>query len=229
MLYGKKTTAILVAAGSSTRMGGLDKCFIELGKQPVLAHTIDKFQKNDLVDHIVLVTRTESIGAVQELVRMLKADKVSAVVSGGASRQQSVLKGVAAAPIDTAYLCIHDGGRPLVSDQLITRALTACAIHGAVTAAVPVKDTIKVVEEGIVTGTPPREKLYSIQTPQVFEKALYLRACEQAKTEYTDDCQLIEAMGERVYIVEGEYTNIKLTTPEDIGIAKLLINREDHR
>lgn len=228
MIHGKKVTAILVAAGSSTRMGGVDKCFITLGDEPVLAHTIMKFQNNALIDALVVVTRAENINTVEELSYRLKANKVTAVVCGGTSRQQSVLKGVAAVPRDTAYLCIHDGGRPLVSDQLITRALSACAQYGAVTAAVPVKDTIKIVQSGVVTDTPPREMLYSIQTPQVFDKELYLCASAQAQREYTDDCQLIEAIGERVYIVQGEYTNIKLTTPEDIGVATALINREDH-
>lgn len=228
MLHDKKTAAIIAAAGSSTRMGGVDKCFLDLDGQPVLAHTMGKFQKNPLIDAIVVVTRSESIPAVKALVQAIGAHKVTAVVSGGSSRQQSVLCGVQAVSEDTAYICIHDGGRPLVSEELITRALAACAIHGAVTAAVPVKDTIKVVEGGLVTDTPPREKLYSIQTPQVFDRGLYLRACKQARAEYTDDCQLIEAMGERVYIVEGEYTNIKLTTPEDIGMAAALIKREEH-
>ncbi len=227
MLQGKKVAAIIVAAGSSTRMGGIDKCLMKLGDQPVLAHTIGKFQYNSLVDVIVVVTREETIDTVRRLSVEIGANKVVAVVSGGASRQQSVIKGVRAVPSDCACLCIHDGGRPLVSDQLITRAITACFNHGAVTAAVSVKDTIKIVDKGIVIDTPPREKLYSIQTPQVFDKELYHRAYMAAKAEYTDDCQLIEAVGECVYIVEGEYSNIKLTTPEDINLALALLNREE--
>ena len=153
--------------------------------------------------------------------------KIKTIAVGGKTRQQSVFAGVRAASEDAAYYCIHDGARPLASRQVIAGVLEAAQREGAATAAVKAKDTIKIAgPDGFILSTPDRDSLYLTQTPQVFEASLYREAMEAALAagkEYTDDCQLVEAIGRRVYMAGGDYANIKLTTPEDQIVAEALL------
>ena len=219
----ERVAAVIVAAGSSTRMG-MPKMLLSLKGQPVIVHTMRAFQNSAEIDEIVLVTRDEDLDTMRELARANGIDKLTAVVCGGSDRQKSVANGVRACHADTAYFAIHDGARPLISAECIANVVSAAKRDGAAAAAVRVKDTIKVVDEhGFVQSTPDRERLWSVQTPQIFEKSLYVRAMdyvEDTGLEVTDDCRMVEAIGHPVRLIEGEYTNLKITTPEDIHIAE---------
>ncbi len=217
------TTAIVVAAGSSTRMG-VPKQFLTLGDRPVIAHTLAAFEKSASINEIVLVARPDDIDTLRELAREYAITKLSAIVPGGDTRRLSVANGVRACSPQTAILAIHDGARPLVSQNGISAVVEAAKTGGAAALAVRVKDTIKVADaNGVVVSTPDRATLWSVQTPQVFGRDLYLRAMEFADAnalEVTDDCQMVEAVGFPIRLVEGEYTNLKITTPEDIRVAE---------
>ena len=214
MVEGRKVTAIIVAAGASRRMG-FDKLFYPLQGAPVLAHTLAAFDAHPMVDAIVVVAG-ENIDRVRRLAG--EYPKVTAVVRGGATRAGSVKAGLAAAG-GGGLVAIQDGARPFVSEAVITRTLAAAARCGAAAPAVPVKDTVKVVQpDGFVRATPPRETLRAVQTPQVFDAARYARAlagCDEAAV--TDDCGVFESAGGRVLLVEGEYANLKITTKEDLA------------
>ena len=213
--------AVIAAAGSSSRMGGTDKLTALLGGEPVLARTIRAVAAVPEVTEIVVVTRADRIEAVRELAAGIP--KVRQVVAGGATRQESVLAGVRALSGDCRLAAIHDGARPLVTREVFSRCIKAALEHGAATAAVPVKDTIKrAAPDGRVADTPDRSQLWAVQTPQVFDRARYLEAAGEALAEgcdFTDDCQLFEHKGWPVWLVRGDYRNLKLTTPEDFLAA----------
>lgn len=217
--------AIIVAAGNSTRMG-TPKQFLPLCDRPVIAHTLSVFERTSCIDAIVLVAREEDIPALRTIAETYGIRKLSAIVVGGADRQQSVSNGVNACH-DAAVFAIHDGARPLVRSEDIEAVVAAARRDGAAALAVRVKDTIKVVDaDGFITDTPDRATLWSVQTPQVFESGAYLEALAVATQRgalYTDDCQLFEAVGKPVRLVEGSYTNLKITTPEDIAVAEGLL------
>ena len=220
----KRCGAVIVAAGSASRMGGIDKVMAQLGGEPMVAKTIRAFQQCDAVSEIVIVTRPDLIIQIKSL--CLNFDKVTAVVAGGASRQESVALGLAALSKDIKLAAIHDGARPLISWQVIDRAVRAANTYGAAAPAIPVKDTIKVVQGGVVKLTPDRKELYAVQTPQVFDLALLRGALQKAQqdgAEVTDDCSAVERMGMSVKIVEGDERNLKVTTPMDLAIAKMLL------
>ena len=216
-------SAVIVAAGNSTRMGS-NKQLLKLGDRPVIAHTLTAFEHCDRVDEIVLVTRAEDVALMREIASRYGVTKLSAVVAGGAERQDSVANGVAACNSRAAYFAIHDGARPLITPEMIVAVIEAAMKDGAAAAAVRVKDTVKVADErGFIVDTPDRAMLWNVQTPQIFAKALYLDALEKARQSglsVTDDCRLAEAAGYPVKLVEGSYTNIKITTPEDIRSAE---------
>lgn len=219
--------ATVIAAGGSSRRMGFDKLTAELCGLPVLIHTINAFEDCGLIDEIVVVTREEYIPALLSDVKYQGFKKLRSIVKGGATRQQSVYAGVCACSADTQYVCIHDGARPLVTQEVIAAAVDAAIRYGAATAAVPAKDTIKRRSGDFVAETLPREALMQIQTPQVFKKELYLRAFLQSGQEYSDDCQLLESLGAPVAFSPGDYQNIKLTTEEDFILAEaLLMQRE---
>jgi len=219
-----KTAAIIVAAGSASRMNGIDKQFALLGNEPVVLHSILLFDQMDEIHKIVVVTRPEQIERIKALCKD-RLHKDLLVVSGGATRQESVQNGIAVSE-DCDYLAIHDGARPLVKAGDVRKVLEDARIYGAATLGVPTKDTVKLAaDDKSIASTPPRDRVYQIQTPQVFEKSLYLHAVSIAKQrgqDFTDDCQLAEADGKKVYITTGSYSNIKITTPEDLGIAEIL-------
>lgn len=219
--------AIIVAAGSSTRMGQPKQWMLLQGK-PVLWHTLMAFEQTEQVSAIIVVTRLEDIDRVKELAAEAGITKLTAVVAGGDTRQQSVAAGVATLPTDTKLVAIHDGARPLATPDMITRVAEVAANTGAASAAVKVKDTIKQADEsGLVTETPDRSKLWSVQTPQIFKVDLYRKAMQYAADkglDLTDDCGLMEAAGYPVTLCEGDYRNIKITTPEDVVMAEAFLN-----
>ncbi len=219
----KPVSAVIVAAGHSTRMG-TNKQLLMLGDRPVIAHTLAAFQCSSVIREIVLVTRAEDTDALCTLAAQYGITKLAAVVVGGAERQDSVASGVAACSEETAYFAIHDGARPLITPELIAAVVEAAQRDGAAAAAVRVKDTVKVADEhGFIVDTPDRATLWNVQTPQVFERALYLNALEKARRQglrVTDDCRLAEVAGYPVRLVESSYANLKITTPEDIRIAE---------
>ncbi|MDL2287779.1 2-C-methyl-D-erythritol 4-phosphate cytidylyltransferase [Oscillospiraceae bacterium OttesenSCG-928-F05] len=222
-------TAVIAAGGTSSRMGGEDKLFLLLRGIPVLAHTLLAFERADSVDSIVVVTRPESIVLVQDIYREFEISKLRSVIAGGATRAHSVMAGVLEAG-DAAYVAVHDGARPLIPDAVIRRAVEAGIASGAVVPAVPVRDTIKVVEEGFVRQTPKREKLFAAQTPQVFQTGLLKGALTrviEGNLAVTDDAAAVESMGMSVQIVEGDARNIKITAPEDILLAEALLYEEE--
>lgn len=221
--------AIIVAAGSSRRMGGENKLLLSLGGQPVLAHTLCAFQKCPAVRDIVLVCREEDILPYSELAQAFGVDKLRTVTRGGDTRTASVLAGVSASPEDSVLVAVHDGARPLVSEAVITEAVAAAAEHGAAAPVVPVKDSIKRIENGVIAADVPRDTLAAVQTPQVFRRELLLRALHQAAQSgrtYTDDCAAVEAIGQTVRATHGSYENIKITTPEDIAVAEAFLDGE---
>lgn len=220
-------TAAIIAAGGSSRRMGFDKLTAEIGREAVIAKTVRAFEASEIIDEIVVVCPNDRIALFETLVKQNNFTKLRAIVAGGETRQKSVFNGVNAVSKDIDILCIHDGARPFVSQRVIADSVFTCAEYGAATAAVKVKDTIKQAENSIIEKTIPRDSLYQIQTPQVFKKELYLKAYHNAKEDYSDDCQLLESIGQRVAISEGDYKNIKLTTSEDMIIAKAFLECEE--
>lgn len=221
-------SAVIVSAGSSSRMGGINKQFLDLNGLPVIARSISAFQKNSLIDEIVIVTRECDIEKLSRLVRQNSYAKVSHIVVGGLTRQESVLNGINACCADCDFVAVHDGARPLVTQEVISNTVKDAFRYFAAAAAVRVKDTVKTVDaDGFITSTPDRAFMRFVQTPQVFEKELYLNAVNSVEDShgFTDDCMLIEAFGKKVFLTEGDYENIKITTPEDIFFAKGFLDR----
>ncbi len=222
--------AVIVAAGSSRRMGGENKLLLPLDDAPVLAHTLSAFEKCAAIRDIVLVCREQDILPYSDLARAFGISKLRTVTRGGDSRTASVLAGITAAPEDTGLVAVHDGARPLVSEAVITEAVYAAAEYGAAAPVVPVKDSIKRIQDGSIAADVPRDTLAAVQTPQVFDRALLTRALQTAAREnrsFTDDCAAVEAMGQAVRATHGSYENIKITTPEDILVAEAFLHREE--
>ena len=219
--------AVIVAAGTASRMGGIDKVMAELNGEPMIVRTVRAFQEAIAIKEIVIVTRQDLIAPIRKLCAGF--DKVTGVVCGGESRQASVQLGLSALSDKCKLAAIQDGARPLVSQAVIDRTVRAAHTYSAAAPAIPVKDTIKVVKGGIVDHTPDRATLRAIQTPQVFDFDLLRAALKKAQVEelaVTDDCSAVELMGMSVKIVEGDERNIKVTTPLDLAIAKLLLEEE---
>jgi 2-C-methyl-D-erythritol 4-phosphate cytidylyltransferase len=219
--------AVVVAAGGGSRMAGIDKQLFELGGVPVVARSVAALSACPRVREIVLVCRGEQLADYYDLVKLYGFDKVKTVIKGGEQRQQSVAAGLAACSGEAACYAIHDGARPLVLPQDIDRCIDFAYENGAAAVAVPVTDTIKICDENrAVIQTPNRERLWAVQTPQIFEAGLYRRALESATNAghfYTDDCQLVENAGHTVVMSPGSHGNIKITRPEDIAIAEAIL------
>ena len=216
--------AVIVAAGSASRMGGIDKVMAPLGGEPMVVRSVRAFQECDAIREIVVVTRPDLIVPITDLCSGF--DKVKAVVAGGKDRPESVSRGLSALSSKVTLAAVHDGARPLISWQVIDRVVRAANTYGAAAPGVPVKDTIKVVQGGVVKETPERKNLYAVQTPQVFDFDLLrgaLKKAAQDKAEITDDCSAVERLGMSVKIVEGDERNLKITTPMDLTVAKLLL------
>ena len=220
------TSVIIVAAGSSFRMNGENKQFADLGGIPVLGRTMLAFEHCESIIEIIVVTKEEDINTVNNVAQKNEITKLSHVVAGGNTRQESVICGLNVVSKDTKMIAVHDGARPIVSYTLIEKTIADARIFGGATLGVPVKDTIKVVNDGLIIDTPHRKTLYAVQTPQVFKKKIYFEGINFAKEhdlDFTDDCQLVESIGVKVYLTVGDYRNIKITTPEDILIARALL------
>lgn len=215
--------AVIVAAGAGTRMGApVNKLFLELGGKTVIEHTVAAFDRLSAIDKIIVVCREQDL---KKMSRLLQSSKVS-FVFGGATRQESVQNAVAALK-HCDMLLIHDGARPLVSSRVILETLQKAKETGAAATGVFVKDTIKIVDANHrITATPDRAAMVAIHTPQVFSFPLYKKAMEiavQQGKSFTDDCALVENMGRAVTVVPGDYTNIKITTPEDLPLAETIM------
>ena len=217
-------SVIIAAAGSAQRMCGIDKLLCKINCKEVLLYSVEAFANADCTDKIIIVTAKEKLETVKKLVSGISA-KIEVCV-GADERQKSVLNGLALCDQKSDCIMIHDAARPMITSEKIDFLYKKIIDQNlkAATLGMPVKDTIKVIDEsGKIIETPKRETLYITQTPQGFEASLYRKAFEKALKEnksYTDDCQLVEALGESVYMVEGDYKNIKITTPEDILTAQ---------
>ena len=223
----KYCAAVIVAAGTASRMGGIDKVMAPLGGEPMIVRTVRTFQQCDTIREIVVVTREDLLVPIMDLCHSF--DKLTAVIVGGSSRPESVAKGLAALSSKAKLVAVQDGARPLVSWQVIDRTVRAANSYGAAAPAIPVKDTIKEVRGGIVVQTPDRSMLQAVQTLQVFDRNLLKGALEKAKKEnvqITDDCSAVELLGMSVKMVEGEERNIKVTTPLDLKIAELFLEEK---
>jgi len=219
--------AVIVAAGTASRMGGIDKVMAELEGEPMILRTVRTFQTCDAIREIVIVTREDLIVPIMGLCKNF--DKVTAVVRGGSSRQESVGLGLNALSNKVKLVAVQDGARPLITHAVIDRTVRAAHTYGAAAPAIPVKDTIKVVTGGVVSSTPDRKTLQAVQTPQVFDLDFLRGALKKAKedgAEVTDDCSAVERLGMSIKIVEGDEKNIKITTPMDLAIAKLLLEEK---
>ena len=219
----KRCGAVIVAAGNATRMGGVDKIMADLGGEPLILRTVRPFLTCEAISEIVIVTRPELVGTVRNL--FAGFDKVTAVVAGGKDRAESVNAGLNAFTKKVKLAAIHDGARPLVTEELIDRVVRAANAYSAAAPAVDVKDTIKVVAGGVVSSTPERSTLRAFQTPQVFDFDLLRGALKKAREDgaaITDDCSAVERLGMSVKIVKGDEHNLKVTTPMDLRIARML-------
>lgn len=221
-------SAVIVAAGGATRMEGIDKQQVLLRELPVVVHSMLLFQECPMISELVLVCREEQIADYYRLVQDYELSKVATVVKGGAQRQDSVFGGIGACSEDADFYAIHDGARPLVTAMEVEQCIASALSYGAAAVGTPVKDTIKVRgEDGFIQSTPNREQLFAIQTPQIFAAPLYREAMSRAMEShcvYTDDCQLVERTGNRVFISLGSYENIKITTPEDLVLAGAILD-----
>jgi 2-C-methyl-D-erythritol 4-phosphate cytidylyltransferase len=218
-----KVSAIIVAAGESERMEGIDKMFALIGGRPALARVLDVFNNCKKVDHIVVVMSSKNIEECRRMVALEGWKKVKDVVLGGKRRQDSVAEGLNHVK-EADWVVIHDGARPLVTIDLIEKGLEAAKETGAASAAVPVTDTIKFVrEDEIVRQTLPRENLRAIQTPQVFRADVIKNTYKYTPGEVTDDAALVEKAGYKVKLYMGSYANIKITTPDDLAVAGALL------
>jgi 2-C-methyl-D-erythritol 4-phosphate cytidylyltransferase len=226
-----QAAVVIVAAGSSRRMGGRDKLWTALADRLILARTIDIFAASPLVSQIVLVLQADRLQDARMLCTHERWEKIAGMVPGGTRRQDSVRAGLDAlaniAP-ETRWVMIHDGARPLVPPDMLAVGLQAAQTYQAAVAAVPVKDTIKLVQDGLIHATPPRSQLWAVQTPQIFAFPLIRQAHHShqqtdADLEVTDDAALLERQGHPVAIFPGSYINVKITTEEDLLFAEAFL------
>ncbi|HBM80316.1 MAG: 2-C-methyl-D-erythritol 4-phosphate cytidylyltransferase [Clostridiales bacterium] len=225
--------AIIAAAGKSSRMGNINKLFIKLGRREILAEVLNVFSSTSCIDSIVIVCGEDTVDRCRkDIVEKYSISKVSKIIPGGAERQFSVLKGLIALYGMCDIVLIHDGARPFVREETIKKSVEEAYIYGAAACAVPVKDTIKIVDSDKFTlNTPDRNKVYAVQTPQAFKYNIIYDAHIKAKKSGfigTDDTMLVERAGSRVKLFEGSYDNIKITTPDDIYIAEAIIKHRNN-
>jgi 2-C-methyl-D-erythritol 4-phosphate cytidylyltransferase len=219
-----QTEAIVVAAGKGTRMG-TKKQFLPLAGLPILVRTLQTLAACPSIDRILIVGAEEDLNRIHELVSEIP--KISRIVPGGRERQDSVRCGLNALHPDTQYVAVHDAARPLVTVEEVEAVIETAKQHGAATLGVPVKDTIKRVERGQVRETLPREQLWAVHTPQAFRRELLEEAHRRVSGIGTDDASLVEWAGYPVQMVQGNYENIKITTPEDLWFAELIWKKKE--
>ena len=223
-------SAVIPAAGTASRMEGIDKMPAELMGKPVLAWTLQALDACPLIDEMIVVTREDLITPVGTLCKEYGISKVKTIVKGGADRAESVALGLREISPEAELAAIHDGARPFVSQKVLEEVLTAAAKNGAAAPAVPVKDTIKKAEKGVVEQTLDRSTLYAVQTPQVFQADFIkgaLQHCREKGISITDDCSAAEALGMKVTLTEGSYENIKITTPIDMVMGEAILKCQE--
>ncbi len=218
-----KVGAVIAAAGSSSRMGGVDKTFAPILGLPLVVHTMDRFELSPLVHQIVLVLSKDSVDLGKQMVQQRGYTKVTSVCAGGRRRQDSVRFGLEQLTA-CEWVMVHDGARPCLDDAMLQRGLEAAAESGSAVAGVPVKDTIKVVSmDQTVQETPERSLLWAAQTPQVFRYRTLLDSHYACTQDFTDDAAMVESMGYRVKMFLGAYENIKVTTADDLIIVEAFL------
>ena len=224
-------SCVVVAAGSSTRMGE-DKLGMQLIERSVLAETLCTLNASDTIDEIIVVTKQEKLEQIDTLRKVYGLTKLTKAVLGGATRTESALRGAVEASEQAKIIAIHDAARPLVTEEIIADAVHQAVIYLAAAPAVPVKDTLKSAAGGMVTGTPDRDALFAVQTPQAFHadiiKAALTKAV-QSGAQYTDDCAAAEAIGVKARLSLGSDENIKITTPVDLEIARAILQNRRER
>lgn len=228
-----KVAAIVAAAGKGQRLKSkVPKPFVPLGKDPILLHALRVLDNSNLIGEIIVVANQADLAKAQLLIKKAKIKKLKDIIAGGKRRMDSVRCGLAAVSEDADYVLVHDGCRPFIDNRLISSVLDAAQTFGAAIIGVAVKPTIKEIEKGnFVAATLKRESLIEVQTPQVFRRDILSRAYEKAfadgaVAEATDDAALVEGLGIKVKVVDGSYRNIKITTPEDLRYAKMLMGEK---
>lgn len=221
-------SVIIACGGSSSRMGGINKLLMKLGEMTVLERTISAFCEIDSVGEIILACSEEFKRDFQKIKRA-EFSKPIVFAQNGETRQKSVANGFYSCNENADLVCIHDGARPLILRKTIEKAISDAEKFGSSVVCVPCKDTVKLADEsGNVMQTPPRDRLFSTQTPQIFLKEEYKTALAYAEEngfDFTDDSQLFEAIGKRPHITAGDYSNIKITTVEDIALAEQYLSQ----
>ena len=226
-----KATAIIMAAGEGTRMkSGVSKLLINLLDKPLIAYVLLAFQAVEAIENIIIVTKEQDILAMSDISAAFDISKVSSILTGGSTRQQSVMLGLAEAK-NAEIVVIHDGARPCITPKQITQTIEAAAEFGAAAIGYKVNDTLKLVENGLIIKTVDRQNLWQVQTPQVFKTALIRNAHQTGEEQgimVTDDTALLEALGIPVHMVEGSSANIKVTTNADIAIAESILGGREY-
>lgn len=221
---------IIAAAGSATRMNGIDKQLMMLNSVPVIVRTLKAFELSPFISKIIVVTKEDSILAIEQLCEKYMISKLGAIVSGGKDRHESVLKGLEQLDSGESKVLVHDGARPLVSQEMIKESVLGLQENDCVVCAVKINDTVKKADEnGKVCDTVDRTSLYYAQTPQGFDVNLYKKASDNADKAivFTDDASVMESAGHKVKIVQGSPQNIKITTPLDIKLAEAFLGGEE--
>ncbi|MGN1103154.1 MAG: 2-C-methyl-D-erythritol 4-phosphate cytidylyltransferase [Huintestinicola sp.] len=221
-----RVSVIIAAGGRSQRMEGINKQLALLRGVPVIARSMMVFQGVEEVDEIIVSARPEDMDTIENIAMIYGISKFAGCAEGGETRQQSVVNALKKVSRDTSLIAVHDGARPLVNAEFIRQCIRDASIFGGAALAVPVKDTIKQAEGGFVTDTPDRSRLFITQTPQIFKKKLYFDGVNFAADhdlDFTDDCQLAEAVGGKIHLTISDYRNIKITTPEDMAVAEAIL------
>ena len=221
-------SGIIVAGGKSERMGAdIDKAFLSLGTKPVVLYSLFAFEKCSDIDEVILVVRKDRIEAARQAVRMFGCNKVKKIVAGGTLRQKSVINGMKEVDKETDIVVVHDGGRPCVSANLISQTVASAKQHGSGIAAVKITDTVKQVDKGmVISETIDRSKLWLVQTPQAFKINLLKKALTfivKKKIKVTDEASAVELVSKGVRLVAASFSNIKITTPDDLTFAAALM------
>lgn len=220
-------SVIIAAAGNAERMNGVSKQLAMLKGKPVIAYSMLVFQNMEEVKEIIVSARECDADIIANIAADNGIDKFAGCAIGGETRQQSVTNALKMVSPETALIAVHDGARPLVSADVVRSCIKDAGIFGGAVPGVPVKDTIKQVEDGLIEDTPDRSRLYITQTPQIFKKKHYYEGVNFAAEhglDFTDDCQMAEAVGVKVHMTLSDYKNIKITTPEDMAIAEAIMN-----
>lgn len=219
-------SAIIACGGSSTRMNGTNKQLAEIGGVPVCVRSMLIFENIDEVTEIIVSAREEDIHQIESLAEKHGVKKFKCAVKGGETRQKSVFAAFMQTDKSTRYIAVHDGARPFADTEKIKKCIRDASVFGGAALGVPVKDTIKTVNGDLIVDTPDRSSLYAIQTPQIFRRDIYVKGVNFAldhELDFTDDCQLAEAVGVKVCVTSSDHGNIKITTPEDIFIGEAIL------